>query len=109
PVPPEVWPPVRDPLPTSGRRPYAAAHHDAIHEGDIRLREFGDARVENVLLAPQDFAEIAFHLRAFIQRPDVAAGAEAAIARAFQQDQADRGVRLEFVERLVDVAKHLQR
>src|SRR5882762_2490897 len=86
-----------------------AAHHDAVHESHIRLREFRDARVENVLLAPQDLAEIAFDFRIFIKRPDIAAGAEPTLARALQQNQADRRIGLEFVERLVDVAKHLQR
>src|SRR3977135_2073008 len=52
---------------------YASAHHDAVHERHIGFREFGDARVENVLLAPQDLAEIAFDFRTFIARPDVAA------------------------------------
>jgi len=36
-------------------------------------------------------------------------GAEPTLARALQQDQANVRIRLEFVERLVDVAKHLQR
>src|SRR3979411_3219299 len=88
---------------------YASAHHDAVHECHIGLREFGDARVENVLLAPQDLAEIAFDFRTFIERPDVAAGAKATIAGALQQNQADRGIGLELVERFVDCPKHLQR
>src|SRR5258708_10173581 len=83
------------------RKPDAAAHYDAVHEGHIGFWEFGDARIENVFFAPQDFAEIAFYLRAFIQRPNIAAGAEAAVARAFQQDHADRRIRLEFAESLV--------
>ena len=41
------------------RQPDAAAHHDAVHEGDIGLWEFLDAGVEDVFLAPQDLAEIA--------------------------------------------------
>src|ERR1700675_4727958 len=90
-------------------QPDAAAHHDAVHEGDIGFWEFGDAGVENVLLAPQDLAEIAVDLGAFIERPDIAAGAKSALAGALQQDQADRRVRFERIERLVDVAKHFQR
>ena len=76
---------------------------------DIGLWEFLDPGVEDVFLAPQDLAEIALDLGAFPERADVAAGAEAALARAFQQDHGDRGIGLERVERLVDVAKHLQR
>src|ERR1700754_5365220 len=87
----------------------AAAHHDAIHERDIGLCKFRDARVEDVLLAPQDFSEIARNLRTLIERADIAARAQAALARALQQNQADRRIGLEGVERLVDVAKHLQR
>ena len=87
----------------------AAAHHDAVHEGHIGFCEFGDAGVEDVLLAPQDFSEIALDLRTLVQRADIAAGAQAAFAGAFQQDHRHRGIRLERIERLVDVAKHLQR
>ncbi len=98
--------------PTSGKKPSqadAAAHHDAIHQGHIGLAERRNARVENVLLAPQDLAEITAGPRAVIQRTDVAAGAEAAVTRTFQQDQGDRRVGLKRVERLVDLAKHLKR
>src|SRR5436190_12505728 len=87
----------------------AAAHHDAVHEGDVRLWEFLDAGVEDVFLAPQDLAEIALDLGAFPERADVAAGTETALARAFQQDHGYGRVCLEGVERLVDIAKHLQR
>ena len=76
---------------------------------DIGLREFLDPGVEDVFVAPQDLAEIALHLGAFPERADVAAGAEAALAGAFQQDHGNSGIGLECIERLVDVAKHLQR
>ena len=91
------------------RQADAAAHHDAVHEGDIGLWEFLDPGVQDVFLAPQDLAEIALDLGAFPERADIAAGAQAALARAFQQDHRDRGIGLERVERLVDVAEHLQR
>src|SRR5262249_53590419 len=91
------------------RQPDAAAHHDAVHEGYIRFWKFGDAGVENVLLSPQDFSEIAADLRTLIERADIAAGAQAALAGAFQQDQADRGIGLEAIQRLIDVPEHLQR
>src|SRR5947208_1822556 len=94
---------------TVRRQADAAAHHDAIHEGDIRLREFLDAGVEDVLVAPQDLAEIALDLRAFPERADVTAGAEAAFARTFQHNDRNIGINLERVERLVDVVEHLQR
>src|SRR5262249_37298752 len=68
-----------------------------------------DARVENVFLAPQDLAEIARDFRAFPERANVAAGAKAALACAFQHDHGDGRIGLERIERLVDVAKHLQR
>src|SRR6478672_5040898 len=90
-------------------KPDAAAHHDAVHERDIGFWKFGDPGVEDVLLAPQNFAEITLHLRAFPERADIAAGAEAAFAGAFQHDHGHLGISLERIERLVDTAKHLQR
>ena len=98
-----------DAMAAMGRQPDAAAHHDAVHEGDIGFWEPGDAVVEDIFLAPQDLAEIALDLRTLIQGPDVAAGAQAALAGAFQKNQANRRIGLEVVERLVDVATHLQR
>src|SRR5437763_4501773 len=89
------------------RQSDAAAHHDAVHEGDVRLWEFLDAGVEDVFLAPQDLAEIALDLGAFPERADVAAGTETALARAFQQDHGYGWICLESVEHLVDIAKHL--
>src|SRR5437870_10064977 len=56
------------------------SHHDAVHEGNIGFCKFRDAGVEDVLLAPQDLAEIAVDLRAFIERPDIAACAQPALA-----------------------------
>jgi hypothetical protein len=91
------------------RQPDAAAHHDAVHEGYVGLGELRDAGVENVLLAPQHLAEIAPRLGALIERADIAAGAQAALARPLQHDHGDGRVGLEPVERLLDVAKHLQR
>src|SRR5258705_1365641 len=91
------------------RQPDAAAHHDAVHKGHIGFWKFLDPGVEDVFLAPQDLAEIALDLRAFPERADVAAGAETALARALQQDYNYRRIGLECIERLVDIAKHLQR
>jgi hypothetical protein len=61
----------------------AVAHHDTVHQGDIGLGEFGDASVEDVLLTPEDLAEIAARVRAFPERAYIAAGVEAAFAGAF--------------------------
>ncbi len=91
------------------RQADAATHHDAVHEGDIGLWKFLDPGVEDVFVAPQDLAEVALDLGAFPERADVAAGAQPALARAFQQDHRDCGIFLERIERLVDVVKHLQR
>src|SRR6478672_10900317 len=91
------------------RQADAAAHHDAVHEGDIGFWEFLDPGVEDVLVAPQDLAEITLYLGAFPERADVAPGAHATLARAFQQHYRDRRIFLERIERLVDVVKHLQR
>src|SRR6476620_3779233 len=52
------------------RQTDAAAHDDAVHEGDIGFWEFLDPGVEDVFVAPQDLAEVALDLRAFPERPD---------------------------------------
>src|SRR5262245_5014803 len=91
------------------RKSNAAAHHYAVHEGDVGFWEFLDAGVEDVFLAPQYLAEVAFDLRALPERTDIAAGAEPALARAFQQDDRDLRIGLEAIQRPVDVAEHLQR
>ena len=91
------------------RQADAATHHDAVHEGDIGFWELLDAGVEDVFLPPQDFSEIALDLRALPKRADVAAGAQPALARAFEQDHRDLGIGIECIQRLDDVAKHLQR
>ena len=96
-------------MPAVRRKADTAAHYDAVHEGHIGFWELGDAGVEDVLLAPQDLAEIAFDFRALVERPDIAAGAKAALAGTLQHDHADGRVGFEPVKRLVDVAKHLQR
>src|SRR5262249_20688308 len=68
-----------------------------------------DPGIEDVLLAPQDLAEITVDLRALPERTDVAPGAQAAFAGALQQDDADGGIGFKAIESLLDVAKHLQR
>src|SRR3954453_18376569 len=87
----------------------AAAHHNAVHEGDIGFREFLDPGVEDVLFSPQNLAEIAVDLRALPERANVAAGTQAALAGTFQHDHGNGWISLKTVERLIDVAKHLQR
>src|SRR5690242_9252062 len=94
---------------TMRRQTDAAAHHNAIHERDIRLWKAGDAGVEDVLLAPENLAEIAVGARTVVERTDVAAGTEAAVTGSFQEDQNDIGIRLELIERLLDAAKHFER
>src|SRR5262249_22656788 len=91
------------------RKSNAAAHHDAVHQGDIGFWEFLDAGVEDIFLAPQDLAEVTLDLRALPERTDIAAGTKPAIACAFQQDDRDIRISLEAIERPVDVAEHLQR
>src|SRR3954454_20494960 len=87
----------------------AAAHHNAVHEGDIRFREFLDPGVEDVLFPPQDLAEVTIDLRTFPERTDVAAGTQATLAGTFQHDHGNGGIGLKTVERPIDVPKHLQR
>ena len=91
------------------RKPDATAHHQPVHESDIRLGKLGDPRVHDVFLAPEHLAEIAAGPRAFIKPADVAAGAQAAFARAFQQDQGDGRIRLEPIQRSIDPERHFQR
>jgi hypothetical protein len=91
------------------RQADAATHYDAVHEGDIGFWEFLDPRVQDIFVAPQDLAEVALDLGALPERANVAAGAEPAFSRAFQQDHRDCGIFLEGIERPVDVVEHLQR
>src|SRR5438445_569023 len=76
----------------------AAAHHNAVHEGDIRFREFLDPGVEDVLFPPQDLAEVTIDLRTFPERTDVAAGTQATLAGTFQHDHGNGGIGLKTVE-----------
>ena len=87
----------------------AAAHHEAVHERDIRLRIFRDARVHDVFLAPEPRAEVAAFARTLAEAANVAAGAETTLAGAFQHDDGDVRIGLEPVERRVDADGHLQR
>jgi len=85
------------------RQSDTAAHDKAVHEGDIGFRELLDPDVEDVFLAPQYFSEIALNFRAFPERADVAAGAEAAFARALQYDDGDGGIGLEGTNEIMRV------
>ncbi|BDZ40255.1 hypothetical protein GCM10025863_28690 [Microbacterium suwonense] len=71
----------------------AAAHRDAVGEGDDRLRVLGDERVHRVLGAeePRDVARMLAH-DLLVQRPHVAAGTEAALALAVDQHGLDVGI-----------------
>src|SRR5690242_15854763 len=90
------------------RQADAAAHHQAIHVGDVGLWERGNARVHDVFLAPEHLAEIAADLGAFIEPANITAGAEPAFSCAFENDESDIRICLELIERRVDPERHLQ-
>jgi hypothetical protein len=66
----------------------AAAHHDAVHQRDVRLRIARDAAVHHVLVPPEPPVEALVATGAVVNRDDVAAGAQAAFALAGQHDGA---------------------
>ena len=71
----------------------AAAHDEALHQGDIGFGVGGDAGVEGVFLAPEAARDGEVALPAGrVDLRDVAAGAEGAVARGVDQDEGDGGV-----------------
>ena len=68
----------------------AAAHDDAVHERDIGLREADDAGVRaDIRRARRSSAKAGALRPARVERADVAAGAEGALARAVDHDGRD--------------------
>ena len=65
-----------------GADPDAAAHHDAVHQRDIRLAEAADLRVEQILVVPELSRLGPVGACAVIDRDDVAARAQPALAGA---------------------------
>ena len=61
--------------------PQTAAHHDAVHQYDVGLRETADAGVKAVLVEPEPSRLGAVGLRAVVNRHHIAAGAQSAVAR----------------------------
>ena len=60
----------------------APAHHDAVHQRDIGLGVAADLPVEEVLVVPESAGLDAVGAGAVIDRDDVTAGAQAALAGA---------------------------
>ena len=87
----------------------AAAHHEAVHERDIRFGIFRDARIHDVFLAPEHLAKIAAGARTLIEPADIAARAQAALARPFQHHHRNRRIGFKLIERRVDADGHFQR
>src|ERR1700737_3364232 len=69
------------------RQTDAAAHHDAVHDGNVRFRKRRNARVHNVFFAPEDLAEIGSGARAFIEAADGTAAAPSALAGPPKKDK----------------------
>ena len=86
----------------------AAAHRDAVGEGDQRLRVFRDQRV-HLVLGPEELGR-AIRLPVpdlVVERSYVSAGAESS-AFAVEQDDLDVRVRLPRFERSGDVLDHAE-
>ena len=66
----------------------AAAHHDAVHQRDVRLRVPRDVGVHPVLVPPERAGLAVVAAGAVVDLDDVAARAQAALARAGQHDGA---------------------
>src|SRR5262249_1832096 len=77
------------------------------HIGDVRLRIGSDPGVHDVFVAPERFAEFTALADALVETANIAAGAEPALTTAFDQNDADRRIGLEHVERRVDAAQHV--
>ena len=69
--------------------PDAAAHHDAVHQRDIRLGISADLAVQEVLVVPELAGLDPVGAGAVIDRDDVAARAEPAFAGAGHHDRVD--------------------
>ncbi len=76
----------------------APAHHDAVHQRDIGLGVAGDLRVEQILVVPEPAGLDAVGAGAVIDRDHIAAGAQAALTGAGEDDRADLVVVLPFGE-----------
>jgi hypothetical protein len=84
----------------------STAHHDAVHEGDIRLGEAADAGVEAVLVEPEPPRFGAVGPRAVVDRHDVPAGAEPALTGTGEDHGPDAAVMCPPLECFVDGADH---
>ncbi len=85
----------------------AAAHDDAVHDGDVGLGVAGDAGVEVVLVAPERGRGGAVPVAGVVvDAADVAARAQAALPRTGDDDGLDGRVPLPVGQGLVDAAHH---
>ncbi len=90
------------------RHPDASAHHEAVHQGDVRLGVTGDPSVEPVLVAPEGGCGGAVTGRhVVVDGADVAARAQAARTGPADDDGLDGVVVLPRGERRVDTADHV--
>jgi len=92
---------------------HAAAHDDAVHEGDVGLAVGVDQVVECVLFGEKVLQRRVSRKRRLVEITDVATGAEAA-ERAFLVDAADRHSQHRVVvspalQCLCDAADHVER
>ena len=77
--------------PVSGD-PHSATEHDAVHDRDVRLRVFGDRKIEGVLVSPEGCRILHVLADRPVERDDVAAGAQAAIAGTVDQHSLHVGI-----------------
>ncbi len=69
--------------------PDAATHHDAVHQRDIRLAEAADLRIHHVLVVPELSGLGPVGAGAVMERYEVAACAQAALAGTVDHDGVD--------------------
>jgi hypothetical protein len=98
-----------DSMATMGGHPDAAAHGDAVHDSNIRLREILDTRIKDIFLAPEGQSQSGASPAAIIECSDVAARTKAPLALAGDQHRRDLRVKLEIIKRGRYDAHHIER
>jgi hypothetical protein len=84
----------------------AAAHHDAVHQRDVRLGIAGDVAIHDVLVVPELSGFGAVGSGAAVDRDDVAARAQPAPACACEHHGADVVVVLPVPQHRLDGVDH---
>ena len=91
------------------RETHTAAHNDAIHQGDDRLRIGLDPPIKLIFLTPESELGVMIARAAkVVKAADVSARAKGPLARADEDDPVDGAVPIPFVESRRDQAHHGQ-